>query len=285
LARKGSQIYQGSALMITSIPTFEEFQLGFSFDPAKRGWVGIENEFRLTRGGISVPEAEVALRLVRGSILYAKDRQLVDKEFSACEFEIKNHPHPTLQASIHAMAEMTHWCRTLLAQSGLELVCSELVDADVPLDVYPDPRYEVIAQVCERRRRAMCRVAALQFTVGVGDEDEMIAVHNRLISALPSILDDPSCIHPDRRRLFEEDIYPAISDFRPYRDMRDLYEHMVLLRVIDQLSNHWPWVRCRPFGAVEFRAFGAIDDPDCMFALGQRVLNIASVPVAHSQAA
>lgn len=230
----------------------DEFLKKFNFKKDGEGLIGIERERFLVDGtGRIVPRAADFL----GAIQDPKWTY----ELSACQVEDRTTPQRELQELRRELQENDRKGFLTVEELGLRLRSIEVGPEDMPLDVYPNPRYlQIVKNISQERLRAACRVIGTHIHLGMPDIETAISTANRLANYLGYLcrLGD----HSDGERLR---LYKTMAiDWEPsyYRDVGHFFEFMKTKGWADNPRNCWHLIRVSIHGTVELRMFGTTDD-------------------------
>ena len=225
----------------------------FKFDKRKGGFVGIEREHFLAIGDNLVPIAK--------DFLEARKDNRWTYELSACQAEVRTRPKQSQDAVKLELLENWNNGQARAAGIGVILINQEVGPSNMPLTVYPDPRYlEIVAQISQERLAAACRVTGTHIHLGMRSMDEAIDCYNALIFSLEylSILGDHS--GGERLRLYKL----MAKNWEPphYRDINHFLEVARINGFDNNPRNCWHLVRISKHGTVELRMFGVTDYVD-----------------------
>lgn len=236
------------------MPTIAEFLCLFKFNKDLAGFIGIEREhFLAAQGGILVPKSKEFLNTI------ADPRWTY--ELSACQVEDRTNPQRDLSAVKLELLENDNNGRAVAEKLGLCLVNLEVAPDDMPLDVYPLPRYLKIAKwISDAQLLAACQVTGTHLHFGVKNLEEAIELHNKLIPHLEELcrLGD----HSAGRRLAKYKEMAKNWMPRPYCCRHDFYETAIAQGFSDNPKNCWHLIRISAHGTVELRMFGVTDNLD-----------------------
>jgi gamma-glutamyl:cysteine ligase YbdK (ATP-grasp superfamily) len=247
----------------------EQFLSKFSFRPELAGYIGVEREFFLVdpESGDPVPRSAEFLRRVRGD-------QSWTYELSACQVEHRTSPCGDRKVLRAELDRGVATGREITDDMGLELSAMSVAPMDMPLDVYPDPRYlKISAGLPEKVLRAACVVAGTHIHYGVRDLDHAIRVHNRLTAHLDELTDLGDKLNRARIRIYK--VMAPVYQMMRYDSREHLFETAQLQGFEENPRNCWHFVRISVHGTVEVRVFGASDDADDVIAWAHRVFTIA----------
>ena len=146
-----------------------DFLSKFSFKPEIAGFVGVEREQFLIsiQDGNYMPQAKRFLDTIRNnSWTY---------ELSACQVESRIKPQVDLSALRLELLANENTGDKVANRLGLIILNQEVGNMDMPLDVYPNPRYlEIVKTISEEQLRAACRVAGVHIHLGTRDIEQAI---------------------------------------------------------------------------------------------------------------
>jgi gamma-glutamyl:cysteine ligase YbdK (ATP-grasp superfamily) len=231
------------------------------------GFVGVEREQFLMSPDSSVymPQAKRFLSAIRNhSWTY---------ELSACQVESRTSPQTDLSATKIELLANENMGNKIAGKLGLRILNQEVAKTDMPLDVYPNPRYlEIVKQIPEDRLRAACRVAGIHIHFGTRDINHAIAINNLLAGYLDVFCRMGDHSNGERLRLYRlmaENWQPVI-----YESPEHLFEVSKKEEFRDNPRNCWKLIRISIHGTVELRMFGSTDNVDEILEWVSRVKSI-----------
>ncbi|OGZ01704.1 MAG: hypothetical protein A2946_01415 [Candidatus Liptonbacteria bacterium RIFCSPLOWO2_01_FULL_53_13] len=242
---------------------FKAFVERFPFQPERSGCIGIERErFLADADGIYAPRAEEFLRIV-GDPAWTY-------ELSACQVEDRTDP---LRAENDILKNLKRndlrGC--VAARSlGLCIVANEVAPEDMPMDVYPDPRYlKIVEHLKPAALAAACRVTGTHIHVGVGSWERAFAVYHELSRHLEELMALGDHSQGLRLRLYCE----VAKSWRPprYESAEHFFEVATAEGFAGNSRNCWHLVRITKHGTVECRMFGAAECSEEVLAWVSRV--------------
>ncbi len=260
------------------VPTLQKFLSHFSFDPSRAGFLGVEREFFLESVGrcrCSFPGSRANLVPRAPDFLAAVRDDHWTYELSACQVEHRTDPcvdlcvlHDDLENGLARGQEVAY-------RLGMEIAPREVAPLDMPLENYPEPRYDHLRAhvLSPERYLAACRVTGTHVHYGVGSVEEALAVYNRLVRALPVFLDAGDGSDGERLRLYR--IAAPACDPPPLATVEEFYAHAVEAGFADNPRNCWDLVRISRHGTVEVRAFGAPRDTETVLSWARLVRGFA----------
>lgn len=223
----------------------------FKFKKELAGFIGIEREhFLIGDYGRLVPGSKDFLDKI-------KDPRWTC-ELSACQVESRTRPQKDLSAIKLELLENDNNGRLAAGDLGLRLANIEVAPDDMPLDVYPLPRYlKIVSRISKAELLAACQVTGTHLHLGVGNINEAIAFHNELIPYLDKLcaLGD----HSAGQRLARYKMMAKNWLSPAYKDVKDLYETAVAHGFAENPKNCWHLIRISAHGTVELRMFGVTD--------------------------
>lgn len=232
----------------TASVEFSGFIKKFRFRKAMAGYVGVERErFLVLPSGILVPRSGEFLRLINDSRW--------TYELSACQVEDRTRPCKDASQVKLELLENDNNGRTVAEKLQLRLLTKEVQDAEMPLDVYPDPRYlAIVRSIPKERLSAACRVTGTHLHFGMKDINDALRAYNAL---LPHV--DELCLMGDhsqgeRIRLYKE---MAVNWEPPaYENSEHFFETALKDGFVENPRNCWHLIRISVHGTVELRMFG-----------------------------
>lgn len=252
--------------MILDNTELNEFFRKFDFKPNFAGCVGIEREhFLASSDGALVPRSPDFLRRL-------KDVRWT-YELSRCQVESRTKPHRDMSAlklELLGNANAGWHCAETM---GLRLINQEVGHENMPLDVFPNPRYLAIASsIPVERLRAACRVTGTHIHIGVKDMEHALVAYNALIPHLRDLgrLGD----HSSGERL---GLYKTMAEHwqpEPYENSEQFFEAARIGGFLENPRNCWTLIRISIHGTVELRMFGVTDHADEIIFWVSRIKSI-----------
>ena len=226
----------------------------FKFKKELAGYVGVEREhFLVAQNGELVP----------------RSKDFLDKmgdprwtyELSACQVESRTRPRKDLSVVKLELLENDNNGRLIAENFHLRLMNMEVAPDDMPLDVYPLPRYlEIVSRISKAELLAACQVTGTHLHFGVRNMAEAITLHNKLILYLEKLceLGDRSAGKRIQRykKMAKNWLPPA------YSGLKNFYEMAIAQGFVDNPKNCWHLIRISAHGTVELRMFGVTDNLD-----------------------
>lgn len=233
----------------------KSFTNQFKFDPINAFKVGIERESFLTNiEGKIIPINPQILKFL-GII---DQSHKFGYELSACQLEERIGP-----VQIGAVEE-----NLLINTKELERIENELnfrrlyievAPEDMPLDIYPDPRYQKITKDMPLDiLKAACRVAATHFHIGMPNIETALRVYNYVIKHTKKLCAMGDNSNGERLRIYKI----MAPDFTPpyYKNWGSYYEEAVNKGFEEDPRQCWHFIRISIHGTIEFRMFGNTPD-------------------------
>jgi len=231
--------------------SIQDFLAKFSFDERKSLYLGVERECFLVQNTEISPIAQMVLN----------ELGIIDERFSyelsACQLEDKTKP-----CTLDHLKEWLLINEKIIKKAEEELEFSrsfKTAPVDMPLDIYPDPRYQEIAKKMSREvLLAACRIIATQFHIGMPNMEDALKVYNEAIKHV----DELCKLGNDNERL---EIYKIVKpNLTPphYRDCQAFYEAAKTNNFVENPRNCWHLIRISIHGTIEFRMFPAVENLD-----------------------
>lgn len=227
---------------------FGDFLSRFNFKKELRGYMGIERErFLATPNGKVAPRAKEFLEKI--------DDPLWTYELSACQVEDRTRPR---------FGTPGVWCELfrndikgvrVARKMGLRIVSLEVGPDDMPLNVYPEERYQkIVTSISHEQLKAACRVAGIHVHIGMKDMQDAIYAYNVLRVELDSLckLGDNSDgerlrLYKTMAKIWEPPLIESENHF--FEIARDQEFHT------KPRSCYW-LIRISIHGTIELRMFG-----------------------------
>lgn len=230
------------------------FLARFKFTRSMSGYVGIEREhFLVSQTDELVPRSVEFLQLIN-------DLRWT-YELSACQVESRTRPQKDLSAIKLELLENVNNGKKTAEKLGLCLVNQEIGNANIPLDVYPDPRYlEIVRTIPRERLEAACRVTGTHLHLGVKNIEHALLVYNSLIPHFETFCRLGNHSSGERLRLYKT---MAIK-WRPivHESVEHFFEIASQDGFVTNPRNCWQLIRISVHGTIELRMFGVTNHVD-----------------------
>ncbi len=226
----------------------------FKFKKELAGFVGVEREhFLVAQNGETVPRSKDFLKAI-GDPRWTY-------ELSACQVESRTRPQKDLSAiELELLENDNNGC--LVARNlNLRLANLEVAPNDMPLDVYPLPRYlEIVSRISKTELLAACQVTGTHLHLGVRNMAEAIALYNSLIPCLEKLCELGDHSAGERLKRYKR----MAKNWLPpvYGGTEDFYETAIEQGFAENPKNCWHLIRISAHGTVELRMFGVTDNLD-----------------------
>lgn len=231
-----------------------DFLARFKFVESMSDYVGIEREhFLVSQTGEIVPRSVEFLQRIND--------QRWTYELSACQVESRTKPQKDLSAMRLELLENTNNGKKAAEKLGLHLMNREVGDANMPLDVYPNPRYlEIVRTLPRERLEAACRVTGTHLHLGVKNMDHALRVYNSLIPHLETLCRLGNHSNGERLRLYKT----MAAKWRPvvYENVECFFDIALEDGFSENPRNCWQLIRISIHGTIELRMFGVTDHTD-----------------------
>lgn len=251
-----------------------DFASLFAFDPAKRFWLGVEEEVWTVD-----PKTGV---LVSGALkAFAKNEKRrwmgCKPELPAQQIEIITPPCSSLWSLHRALDRNRSTLDAMAGLYGFRISREPVPTKPFAIDVFPKPRYlKIRDRFGERLRGAY--VAGLHVHVGLGSKDEAIHVMNGVRADLPMFL----ALSARSPKLADGALEYASYRFVKYREMAgeivppflNGWKHFEAISAVrgylEDPRMCWWAIRISPHGTVELRICDVQENP-------QRTLGLAAL--------
>lgn len=261
------------------------------YDHQYRGKISLELELVTCRtvGGKLEVVSEADKLLLAFWEKYPNLKQYVDVEFSNHQVEVKTDPD-TPEQMVSQLTFLLDVVDKFTEGMGLCLVAKEYLEGDIPTELSPlKPYYAEYATKHPQRVDPMCRVASLQFKVGVRKLDEAILVQAALARAQGQMIAD-GWLHPMRWAAFDEVICTTVPRRSPretiirgqwiskaYKDFTDVIKRALIYDWAMNPRFNYESVRIHEVqGAVELRIGGPTRDLEEILRRARFVMLIAN---------
>jgi len=245
--------------------SLEDFKQKFAFKPELAYQIGVEREFFIAdKNGCLAPRAESVLAKLQNPL---PDAGSFCYELSACQIESQSVPCSDEKSLRAAQLKLNAELDRVLTKLQLQKLYLEFAPADMPLDVFPDPkgRYGKMAKkLPDEILLAALRVIASHFHIGMPDHDTALSVYNRAIKHSAEL-----CRMGDNSSGKRLEAYRQVTDQcdpRPYSSWEDFYEYAKQNSFTDNPRDCWSLIRLTIHGTIEFRNFGVTDSLDDIVA-------------------
>lgn len=237
-----------------------DFMGKFRFVRANSGLIGVEQECFITDlSGNIIPKTPEILKVL-------SDGERFGYELSACQLEDRVGPC-RLDDVIGELEKNEEEINLAESRLGFRRTYQEVGPENMPLDIYPDPegRYQGIANDHPADvLLAACRVIGTHIHVGMPDHKTALRVYNHVIKHLERLCRMGDGSNGERLRLYKK-VKPQKA-LRPYRDWYDFCGHAIQERFFGNPRDCWFLIRISIHGTIEFRMFGAREDPKIIVA-------------------
>jgi gamma-glutamyl:cysteine ligase YbdK (ATP-grasp superfamily) len=228
---------------------FNEFLGKFGFKKSGQGLIGIERERFLTdRGMLPVPRAEEFLAIV-------KDPRWTC-ELSSCQVEDRTEPKKRISDVEKELLLNDRMGNYVAGEMGLILYCMEVGPEDMPLDIFPKPRYlEIAENISLETLKAGCRVTGTHIHLGMPDIKTAIKASNAFREYIPYLCEIGNNSHGERLRLYKK----MAPDWNPpvYEDKQHFFETAKEKGFAKDPRKCWHLIRISVHGTLELRMFGS----------------------------
>lgn len=228
----------------------QAFRGRFNFKPELSAMVGVEREFFLTSAGRIVAAAEEVL----GSL----NLPWLGYELSACQLE--SHLGPLQIGQLRKeLEQQSALLEAQIAALGYGCLHLEVATHNLPLEVYPEPRYLELAQKMSREQLcAACMVTGTHIHIGMPDAETALNCYNRVVGHWRELAEMGDGSGGQRLAIYRQ--VAADPEPKPYADWRHFAEVARARGFWDNPRNCWDLIRISRHGSIEFRMFGASGD-------------------------
>jgi len=229
-----------------------EFAAQFNFQPAGAGLVGIEREcFTTDLSGVIKP--------LTPSILPSLDNNgQFGYELSACQLEDRIGPC-TIESVGKALQTNDEILSEAEARCSFRRLYLEVVSADMPLDVYPDPtgRYQrITANMPREILVAACRVAGTHVHIGMPDLVTAMRVYHQAIPHLDELIRMGDGSNGERMRIYQVMAPDRTPKVYP-NGWTEFHDYAIKMGFESNPRSCWHLIRISIHGTIEFRMFGS----------------------------
>ncbi len=258
---------------------FNEFLSKFEFREEYTLKIGVERECHLVdlNGKIAPLAPEVLLWLWANS---DGRRICYTYELSACQLEDRIERPCDLIEVKSLMKKNEAEIKQAESLLGFSRRFSGIGPEDMPLDHYPDPRYDrIVKTLSENALRAACRVTGVHILIGMPDAITALKVYNHSVDyfemlcrlgynfqnerldGYETVVDEVSISASPRMRLFFDHLVEIRKPPR-YENWKEFYQRACREGFYEDPRRLWDFIRISRHGAIEFRMFDTTSDLD-----------------------
>jgi hypothetical protein len=227
-----------------------DFRSQMTFNKELAGNISCEREFFLVDKNQTIaPKAKNALAILN-------DPEYFSYELSACQLEYKTGPMKDVTSLMKRIQELEIQCQSFENQLDISRELIEVARNTMPLDVYPDARYQHFAETkTDKQLLGMMRVTACQFHIGMPDYETALRVYNSILPDIDSLIKLGDYSNRQRIEIYKE----AAPHWDPEKitSLEDHYDQAILGGYENDLGNCHTLIRITKYGTIEFRMFGA----------------------------
>lgn len=239
------------------VHTLKAFQNLFKFNPDNAWKVGVEREcFIVDSMGRPHPKAQYVLPKLHA----ISPRNMFTYELSACQLEGRT-PPVALSKLIAELTEMRRLQDTVLKSLRLQSSYTEVGPIDMPLDIYPLPRYiEMVKSRSTEEVRAACRVIGTHVHVGMPDHERALKAYNLARSVIARLTHRGDKSKGERLKLYRS--FAPDAEPPKFETWEEVYAYALTHGFASDPRKWWGLVRISIHGTIEFRMFGATKHED-----------------------
>ena len=231
----------------------KDFISKFHFNERLKGYIGLERErfLRDERSRLLVPRSALFLQAI-GDPLWTF-------ELSACQVEDRTKPRKTKKGILNALKENDIAGYGVAERLRLLLCADEVAEENMPLDIYPDSRYQSIVKSLPKNiLLAACRVTGTHIHIGAQNLEHAIEMHNNLQRHISEFCAVGDHSDGERLRLYKE----MAPNWHPphYRSVEHLFQVAQAEKFVENPRDCWHLVRISIHGTVELRMFGVTEN-------------------------
>jgi hypothetical protein len=239
----------------------------FKYDSSKRRNLGVERELFLLKNGAIVPFASKVLESMQEGIrmngsapMHMPEPDAFGYELSASQLEMRAGPCRFERLGEQLLLREKE-LSCALRPLQLEARHMEVAPADMPLDVFPIPRYlEMVKNMPVETLRAASRVAGTHIHVGMENHEHALAVYNHAVPYTDKLCRLGDNSNGERLAIYTQMAPHAQPD--TYRNWEAYYAAACERDFVTDPRKCWTWIRISVHGTIEFRMFGATDSID-----------------------
>lgn len=227
----------------------KNFLMKFNFNKKLNGCIGVERERFLTDvKGIIVPKAK--------EFLEKANNPNWTYELSACQIEDRTKPRSITAAICYELLRNDWFGEKIAGSLGLKIVSAPVGPENMPLDVYPNPRYHQIAKsISDEQLRAACQAAGVHIHIGMADMQLAIKSYNILREQLDFYCGMGDNSFGERLRIYK---IMAQNWNPPAIESAEHFYELSLQQGFSEDPRKCYWlIRISPHGTVEMRMFDA----------------------------
>lgn len=232
-----------------------------NFKEELAGYVGIELEFFILEYGKIQPSAPTILKQINQELSKwnSKTKKYLSFscELSACQIEYQVGP---IQPDdlMDALIEIERFLEYLEWRLNFHRLYCGAANF-IPLDVYPNERYEKITKsMPENVLAAACQVAGLHVHIGMPDHETALKTYIKSICQTDYLIGIGDESGGKRHKLYSLVANDPIP--KPIDSWSDQYAIAMQNNFVDNPSNNYSYIRMTKHGTVEFRMFDSTGD-------------------------
>ena len=251
----------------------KKFLAHYQFDPAKKLLLGVERECHLLDlDGQIKPMAPRVLAGIRERVNGRS--HCYGYELSACQLE-ERLAEPSYFGNVSESLDLNEAeLKAAEQELGFRRAFWGAAPAEMPWDVYPDPRYQaIVANWSRLRLQAACRVTGVHVLVGMPDHGAALRAYNLAADNFQTFCRMGDLSGGERLRLFRDHLID-VYDPPIYSDWEEFYERMRQDGFDQDPRLEWRGIRISTHGAIEFRMFDSTPDKELIMEWVRVCLNL-----------
>ncbi len=233
----------------------DAFTSQFAFSHENAFKISVEREcFLVDAEGAIVPKAREALSMLQ----LDGDSSQFDKELSACQIESRVSllsPHDVGMQLARTEATL----RSSLKVLGLSPSYTSVGPENMPLSVYPLPRYEKIAAShAPHDLLSACRVIGTHVHIGMPNRETAIRVHNNMRAHMRELCEMGNKSNGERLAIYKS--FAADWEAPDFESWGSFYRYALEHGFAHDPRSWWSLMRISRHGTYEGRMFDATDN-------------------------
>jgi len=264
----------------SALPSEVDFLAQYDFGCGRNGCVGLEDEQFVTSpdGTTVVARADQVLARLASPGSHSC-------ELSRAQLENNTGAHRSVRGVVGDLMYRRRQASEAAAHFGLRLVTMPVGPADMPQDITPNnERYAKMAEALKERGVLLpaLRVTSLQPNISCQGWSSLLECYNRLVEALPRLMDMAERSNGERMRLYGQVVEGFGFDPIPrtFASPREMYRDACERGWVHDPSQYHPHIRIKVSTRstppiIEVRPFDAIGPAEDISEVLDQVLSIA----------
>lgn len=260
--------------------SLKEFMNLFRFNQENTLKIGVERECHLLRQGRIVPIAKEVLTWLKNNVPESR-KKCYGFELSACQLEDRLEKPSEITEVKKLLYKNENELRKAEKILGFKRGFFSAAPANMPLDHYPDPRYDrIVKDLSLEALKAACRVTGVHIHIGMPNHRVALLVYNKVVKHF-EMLCRLGCISNSKRLELYEQVTNDFTDWffseriklflnclvdvkKPpvYSSWSKFFERARKSGFEKDPRRCWDFIRISPHGTIEFRMFDTTQNID-----------------------